>query len=142
MILWRDAYTEMGTFGRLVLPSGRHVYTCERPWLANRQSVSCIPEGVYTIRKRFSNVVKRTSGGKYSQGWEVQNVTGRSYIMIHPGNTMDDVEGCILVGDSLGYVKGKWAVLNSRATFDVVMDELKSRDDWLLEIRRYAPEYP
>ncbi|HBD11001.1 MAG TPA: hypothetical protein DCZ13_02570 [Porticoccaceae bacterium] len=142
MILWRDAYTEMGTFGRLVLPSGREVYTCERPWLANRESVSCIPEGVYTIRARLSNVVKRTSGGKYAKGWEVQSVPGRSYIMIHPGNTMDDVEGCILVGSSLGYVKGKWAVLNSRATFDVVMDELRSREDWLLEIRQTRAEYP
>lgn len=142
MILWRDGYTEMGTFGRLILPSGRELYTVERPWLSNRQSVSCIPEGVYTLGSRFSNVVKRTSGGKYSQGWEVQSVPGRSYIMLHPGNTMDDLEGCIAVGDSLGYVKGKWAVLNSRKAFDVLMDELARQREWLLEIRRYAPEYP
>lgn len=142
MILWRDGYTEMGTFGRLILPSGRELYTVERPWLGNRQSVSCIPEGPYTISKRFSNVVKRTSGGKYSQGWEVNSVPGRSFIMIHPANTMDDLEGCIAVGDSLGYVNGKWAVLNSRRAFDVLMDELRTQDEWLLEIRQRVVEYP
>lgn len=142
MILWRDSYTEMGTFGRLELSNGMQFYTVERPWLANRPRVSCVPQGTYTLNKRFSNVVKRTSGGKYSQGWEVQNVPERTYIMIHPANTMDDLEGCIGVGDSLGFVKGKWAVLNSRKAFDKLMDELAKQNEWLIEIRQRVVEYP
>jgi hypothetical protein len=118
------------------------VYTVERPWLANKQSVSCIPQGVYTLEKRVSPVVKRTSGGVYSQGWEVTDVPDRTFIMIHPGNTMDDLAGCIAVGDSMGYVGGKWAILNSRATFKDVMTELQKRASWQLDIRQRIVEYP
>lgn len=142
LTLYRDAYTDMGTFGRLYLPSGLMIYTVERPWLGNKQSVSCIPQGIYELRKRLSGVVKRASGGVFSQGWEVTGVPDRTYIMFHPANTMDDLEGCIGVGDGLGYVAGRWAVVNSRATFKVFMSELQKRDGWQLDIRQRIVGYP
>jgi len=97
IILTRGHGFEMGTPGRLEMP-GFECHTMERPWHGNRVSESCIPPGVYPLRKRRSEVVRQASGGRYPEGWEVQDVPGRTFIMIHPGNTIDDSEGCILPG--------------------------------------------
>lgn len=48
---------------------------------------------------------------------DVLNYTG---VRIHTGNTADDTEGCILVGENK--VKGK--VINSKATFEKLEQEL------------------
>jgi hypothetical protein len=131
--LMRFAYTPNGTFGRLVV-GGKEFYTVERPWKDNQSNVSCIPEGRYTLRMRDSGVVTRSTGGAYSRGWEVTNVKGRSFIMIHPGNTVDDLQGCIAPGKQLGVVNGKWAVASSRPAFDELMSILAGQDEWNLTI--------
>lgn len=123
----------MGTFGRLTI-GGWSGYTVERPWLDNQPRVSCIPQGCYRLRQRPSGVVTRSTGGQYTHGWEVCDVPGRTYILVHPANTIDDVEGCIGPGSDLGVVAGKWAVLNSRQAFDALMTQLSARTDWTIEI--------
>lgn len=142
VILTRGHGFDMGTFGRLIVPGGFECFTCERPWLGNRVSESCIPPGVYDLAMRNSEVVRRTTGGRYSRGWEVTGVDGRTYIMFHPGNTLDDSEGCILPGESLSAWDGKWAVTNSQGTFDRLMKVLGGAENWTLEIRYFFPEYP
>jgi hypothetical protein len=47
----------------------------------------------------------------------VQNVPGFKFILIHLGNTISDTEGCLIIGDKIGIVNQKDAVLNSRATY-------------------------
>lgn len=131
--LTRFAYTPQGTFGRLAV-AGKEFYTVERPWLDNKSNVSCIPEGTYALKMRDSGVVTRSTGGAYSRGWEVTNVKGRSFIMIHPGNTLEDLQGCISPGKALGAVNGKWGVLSSRPAFDELMSLLKGQDVWNLTI--------
>jgi len=123
----------MGTFGRLVI-DGFQCFSVERPWESNKADVSCIPEGSYRLQLRESPVVQRTSGGTYKQGWEVTHVPDRSLIMLHVGNTMADVEGCIAVGAALGWVAGRWAVTDSRRTFSLLMEALSASDGWLLTI--------
>lgn len=73
--------------------SDANVYfkTLERPWRSNMPNISCIPEGVY--------VVKRDKTGKH-QFYAVQNVEGRSAIEFHAGNFVEHSAGCILVGKS------------------------------------------
>lgn len=65
----------------------------------------------------------------------VLDVPGFSGIRIHSGNTDQDTEGCILVGQ----LKGVSSVLHSRAAFALLFDMLKdavSRDEEItLEIR-------
>lgn len=141
--LQRFCYAPVGTFGRLNLPSGWGCYTVERPWVGNEPNRSCIPEGVYDLGlRRSSPVVERTTGGEFREGWEVRDVTGRTYIMLHPGNTLRDTEGCICPGRHLGYITDVWAVTDSRVTFRRLMRELGQRGSWTLDIRLYRPEYP
>lgn len=112
----------MGVFGELVYGNGNHCFTCERPWLNNEPNISCIPEGQYFLALR-----------KYNRGGydavELKDVLGRSYILIHIGNTMDDSAGCILLGSNLGYVNGKWAVTGSRVAFNKFMDWFNQQEE-------------
>lgn len=64
--------------------------TIELPWLENQKNISCIPEGKYHIKKHISP--------KFGQCLKVQDVPGRSEILIHVGNYKKDTHGCILVG--------------------------------------------
>lgn len=114
--LQRFAYTPWGTFGRLVYGDFR-AFTVERPWADNKPRESCIPDGSYTLQWYNSP--------KFGPTWAVIGDTvslfpepgkARAAILIHKGNTMDDVIGCIVLGSTLGFVNGKWAVLNSTST--------------------------
>lgn len=49
------------------------------------------------------------------------NVPGFSGVRIHPGNTAEDTEGCILVGSQ---VNGD-AIIESRKAFDALFEKLK-----------------
>lgn len=124
---------EMGTFGRLSV-DGWECYTVERPWLDNRAHVSCIPPGEYRLALRPSGVVRRTSREAHRSGWEVRDVPGRSFIMFHVANSMDDLHGCIGMGDRLGVIGPRWAVLNSLPTFLKFMDLLPPSADHRLII--------
>jgi len=75
---------------------------------------TCIPEGTYPLGTRWSP--KFSPRYNHDMIW-VQNVDGFSYILIHTGNTVSDTEGCLLIGDKMGVIDGKDAVLNSRATY-------------------------
>ena len=129
------AYTDSATIGKMYMPSGVVFDTIELPWVNNEPSVSCIPEGHYSLNKRSSGVVNRTSHGNYTAGWEVTNVAGRTYIMIHIGNTVSDFQGCIGIGEGLGVIDNDWAILHSSISFDKFMREMETSDDWKLTIR-------
>lgn len=129
-IILNRAYTDAATIGKMYMPSGAVFDTIELPWVENKTNVSCIPEGTYELSKRASGVVMRTSKGKYQAGWEVTNVLGRTYIMIHIGNTTSDFAGCIGIGQGLGVVKGQWAILNSSVSFNKFMSEMDQHKKW------------
>jgi len=105
VILDRFKETRDGTFGRLILDGKVLCVTLEEPWLGNKSKISCIPAGTYTANKY--------SGTKFKDVWHVEEVPGRSFILIHAGNTIEDTEGCILVGtrhNSVGVVESKKAL--------------------------------
>jgi len=88
-----------GTFG-VIKVNGRTLFAClERPWLNNKKKVSCIPAGVYLLKRVFS----------HEWGWtyEVVDVDDRTLIRFHWGNWLTDSKGCILVGEGFGIVSGK-----------------------------------
>lgn len=60
----------------------------ELPWAGNQQSISCIPEGEYAIRNRYSP--------RFKEHIEVVAVPNRSNILFHPANNAKrDLRGCI-----------------------------------------------
>jgi hypothetical protein len=131
-----------GTFGTIELPSGRKLYTVEPPWVGNKQSVSCIPEGVYKLRLRDSGVVNRSSGGEFKAGWEIVDVPNRTFIMLHPGNWPHNFEGCIGCGLSYLLLSGRLGVSSSRDAFRILMSELPVDEEHEIDIRPTLIEYP
>lgn len=57
-------------------------------------NITAIPKGEYKIRMTFSNRFQKILP-------ELIAVPGFLGVRIHPGNTAENTEGCILVGDSL-----------------------------------------
>lgn len=113
----RRGYFEMGTFGELEY-KGFRCKTVELPWAANAPFISCITPGIYPIKLgRFF--------AKDYPCWELDQVPNRSLIKIHRANTMNDLKGCIGLGDEFGTVDKLWAVLNTIATHSKFMATMR-----------------
>lgn len=65
-------------------------FSLELPWKDNQRNISCIPEGSYKV------IRNKTGKHKY---YRVENVEDRSLIEFHPANTVNDLAGCLSVGD-------------------------------------------
>lgn len=116
IILNRAPSSDRGTFGILSLNGMPLCVTCEDPWNDNKPQISCIPPGKYACGK--------FNGARFKNVWEVRSVPGRSAILIHAGNTMEDTQGCILVGESFGTLNGLPSVKNSAATLAMLRAKL------------------
>jgi len=106
MLLWLTrTYFPDGTNGKLLCEGKLICNTIELPWRNNEKRVSCIPEGKYFIRKRYSS--------KFLWHLEVMDVNNRSYILFHPANNaLRELNGCIapvtkLSGPGLGFMSRK-----------------------------------
>lgn len=145
-LLLERAYMPDGTFGLMHI-GDTTLHSLERPWLGNKPFVSCIPEGVYRLRKRESGVMNRSTGGEFPIGWEVTNVPDRTFIMIHPANFVWELNGCISLGLGSAVMPDKhkkWqqAVTRSRDAIRTFMDLLEAQDEWDLEIIPKLIQYP
>lgn len=117
--LKRFAYLEDYTRG--VLQIGNSTFqTVERPWVPFSKGPggtpfeSCVPDGDYHLRPytrpsgQKSLILSNAEKGVYEQDSDRSNSKGRYLILIHPGNTADDVVGCIApglhAGNELGFV--------------------------------------
>lgn len=81
-------------------------HTLELPWKNNKLFISCIPDGVYRCAIRQSP--------KNGEVYELQGVSGRTYIQIHTANIASDLSGCIAIGCRFGTQLGQLAVLSSK----------------------------
>ena len=120
VILLRSPNGPRGTFGILFgVTNEPFCLTLELPWRDNEPKKSCIPLGDY-------QVIRNTSP---KGGFRLKEVPGRSDILIHAGNTIADIEGCILVGKELGYLNDKPAVLQSKAALKELVEYLPAAFD-------------
>ena len=85
---------------------------------------SAVPEGTYPVV-----VTKSKKFGKYLP--LLVGVPGFEGIRLHSGNTVNDTEGCILVGQNL--IKGK--VLLSRLTLEKLMRLIENEKRIILTIK-------
>ena len=78
-------YFPNGTNGVILLQLCNSI---ELPWHNNQHQISCVPEGRYELKKRYSP--------KF--GWHLQlmNVKDRDLILMHPANdAVKELQGCI-----------------------------------------------
>ena len=86
-------------------------FILEPPWLDNHIGMSCIPEGTYKVVPHVSP--------KFGQCFILEGTFPREYILIHPGNSPEDTEGCMLPGLRMG--EGR--VYNSRNALKMLMEK-------------------
>lgn len=94
-----------GTFGRF-LAGPLNLWSLELPWRENKPSVSSIPPGLYRCIFTHSPRFKRAL-------YLVGPVPARSGIRIHPANLARQLNGCVALGEKLGWMDGQKAVLLS-----------------------------
>ena len=117
--LIRDYHPE-GTNGEILHQGERVCSTIELPWLNNTRRISCIPEGRYELKRRFTN--------KRQHHLQVVGVPGRDSILIHPANNArKDLLGCIapvleLTGPGQG-LQSRAACQKLTATVLAVLDQ-------------------
>lgn len=102
----------------------------ELPWRNNARMTSCIPVGLYRLKKHSPTKVNRSVGINYA--WELYNVPDRSEILIHVGNSVDDIEGCLAIGLSSDYKK-EW-IKHSKTAVKVLYAILDKYDEIEWEI--------
>ena len=120
LILERNKSTLHSTTGKLLLVDNKNnlvlqLQTLERPWIFNERKVSCIPTGTYLVKRHISP--------KFGQCFKIQDVKGRSGILIHSGNVVADTIGCVLVGLTGGSVDDSDTAMiyNSRKAMAVLL---------------------
>ena len=116
-----------GTFGTIRINRRVTCVSLERPWLDNKENVSCIPVDAYLMKLILSPT--------YGFTYEVQDVVDRKDILSHWGNWLTDSKGCVLTGEGFGivagktrYPEGKRGITNSQNTFRKFIKELNGAE--------------
>lgn len=119
-VITREKHSDKQTLGTLVLldDEGNKLFTCktlELPWNDNKKNESCIPLGNYKVSPRQS--------AKYNKHYHIQDVPGRSLVLIHIGNFYTQTKGCILVGRGIADINGDSYkdVTNSKETMQKLL---------------------
>ncbi|RLG68956.1 hypothetical protein DRN93_01435 [archaeon] len=118
----RKEATKEGTLGVVVVNKELFCVSLE-PYYDKQ-----IPPGMYYADLYFSPRFKRNV-------YLLSDVVGRAYIEIHPGNLVEHTEGCILLGQYPGKLRGNRAVLNSGATFTRFMEKLEPAERIIVIIK-------
>jgi hypothetical protein len=114
--LARKTFTEESTIGELSIDGKFECFTLEDKVRAVKvHGKTAIPEGIYEVIINFSPRFKK-------QLPRLLNVPNFDGILIHPGNTAANTDGCILVGTT----KTKDFVGNSRVAFNALFPKLEA----------------
>lgn len=109
LTLIRHAYLPDVTLGTIQVGLQKF-YTLEEPWRKDvdgpggMSNISCVPDGTYDLVPHDGKIkdvfaLQNASLGVWHQKPQGSSPQwGRSAILIHAGNTVDDIEGCILLG--------------------------------------------
>jgi len=107
LVLLRTYHAD-GTNGQLLHNGALVCSTIELPWKDNQPRVSCIPEGRYELKKRYSP--------RRGHHLIVQSVAGRSLILVHPANdALRELQGCIA---PVSVLRGQGKGSGSRPAFE------------------------
>ncbi len=127
--LVRMETSEEGTFGIMKIDKKIFCITLEPPNKQNLSNISSIPTGQY--------IIKPYSSAKFPEVYQVIDVPERTNVLFHKGNTVGHTAGCIILGQTVGKLKGDRAILNSGATFGRFKDLLKGNTHHLTITENY-----
>lgn len=119
-------YFPFGTLSTLHRQDGSHVcFVVERADLNNTPNQSCVPEGTYHLVPHQSPKF----GACYALEAPTLGVTRygpslRTHILIHSANTPSQLQGCLAPGVDVGVINGEIGVIQSKAAFNALMNEL------------------
>ena len=119
----KRTYYHNGTNGE-IFQNGRLIcYSIELPYKSNQKNISCIPEGLYTVKPYMSS--------KFGDVYIVENVQNRAGILLHPANNaLKELQGCIapvteLNGNGLGLGSRK-ALKKLFSLFKIIISKNKN----------------
>lgn len=116
-------YFPNGTNGEILFNGSRVCSSIELPWLNNQHKISCIPEGRYELKKRYT--------AERGLHLILANVPDRQLILIHAANdAKKELQGCIapvsiLVAEGKGS-RSRVAVAKVNAIVFPVLEQKKS----------------
>ena len=120
----RTDFDDKSTEGTLSIGGQFQCYTLELPNKDGKPG-SCIPQGRYRVVLAPSPKFESSTDPwvqKYAgQMPHLEDIPGRSLIMIHWGNDASNTEGCILVGQT----QSADFIGSSRAAFEDLYDEIQ-----------------
>lgn len=98
---------------------------------------TAIPKGVYTVN--MSTVSPRLKNKSWAKPYggivpRLEAVPGFVGVLIHPGNTVADTEGCILVGRNTEVGKVTQSVKTYRCLMELLMDAHEKGEQITIEI--------
>jgi len=103
----KRTYFPDGTNGQIECNGKLICKTIELPWKDNQKRVSCIPEGKYLLKKRYS--------AKFKWHIEITGVLNRGAILFHPANNaVKELNGCVA---PVTKISGAGSGLMSRKAF-------------------------
>lgn len=96
--------------------------TLELPWLNNNKRVSCIPAGKYKAIKHVSP--------KFGNCLWIKGVPNRSEILIHPANYVQQLLGCIALGNKHIDINkdGLMDVADSKTTVNKLLNLIEGKE--------------
>lgn len=131
IILIRILQTDFFTAG--FIPA-LNIYSLELPWRGNAVNISCIPKGMYSLTSYSSK--------KYPKATKIEQVKGRTNILIHPLNTTKQTQGCIGLGKNLSLGTHNFlgstheaTIRNSRKATNMFLEYIEKNSIQYIEIK-------
>lgn len=125
LVLLREYFPD-GTNGDLYHLEELICHTIELPWKNNEHKISCIPEGKYSLIRRYTKEF----------GWHllVQDVPNRKGILLHAANkALTELKGCIApVTKITDHGCGSSSKAALRKLIDVAVDVLEKEKVYLI----------
>jgi len=116
-----------GTFGVLKINKEVFCVTLEPPDIENARNISSIPAQQYVCR--------RVDSPRYGDTFEICDVPFRTNVLVHPGNQVIHTQGCVLLAQHFGKLRGDRAVLNSGNTFRAFLSRMTMHNTFHLTIK-------
>ena len=128
-------YKRGGTNGTLTLNGHFVCFTLELPWKENKKNISCIPEGKYELKARFSQELQNHL--------EVLDVYNRNRILINPAtNAIKELRGGIApVKQLTGIGEGIYSRLAMEKLLSIFHQTMEENEKIIININSNRYEY-